>query len=112
MPNLREPTDKTSLTGISLQRSVTVRIRAEVIITHTPSTSTACEMHAQSVEKSRRQHISNRPFHIKKAACSRIPSQYNCILRRDIIGDPLVLLMDRGQRPLSRRNCAYRFAVC
>jgi hypothetical protein len=36
----------------SLQRSVSVRSRAEVIITLTPSMSDACEMHAQSVEKS------------------------------------------------------------
>src|SRR5947199_6971699 len=39
--------------GIFLsQRSVSVRSRAEVIITHTPSTSDACEMHVQPVEKS------------------------------------------------------------
>jgi hypothetical protein len=35
----------------SLQRSVSVRSRGNVIIMHTPSTSDACEMHAQSVEK-------------------------------------------------------------
>jgi hypothetical protein len=36
----------------SFQRSVSVRSRAEVIITHMPSTSDACEVHAQPVEKS------------------------------------------------------------
>ena len=36
----------------SLQRSVSVRSRAGVTITHTPSTLDACETHAQSVEKS------------------------------------------------------------
>jgi hypothetical protein len=35
----------------SPQRSVSVRGRAEVIITHMPGTSDACEMHAQPVEK-------------------------------------------------------------
>jgi hypothetical protein len=36
---------------ILLQRSVSVRSRAEVIVTHMPSTSDVCETHAQSVEK-------------------------------------------------------------
>jgi hypothetical protein len=35
----------------SLQRLVSVRNRAEVIIAHTPSISGKYEMHAQSVEK-------------------------------------------------------------
>jgi len=38
--------------NFSLQRSVSVRSRAEVIIMHTPSTSDACETHAQPIEKS------------------------------------------------------------
>jgi hypothetical protein len=36
----------------SLQRSGSVRGRGEVVVTHTPSISDACETHAQSVEKS------------------------------------------------------------
>jgi hypothetical protein len=51
----KEPTDKTSLGErqyISLQRSVSVHSRAEVIITHAPSTLDACETHAPSIEKS------------------------------------------------------------
>jgi len=42
----QEPTDKTTLVTSSLQRSVSVRSRAEVISMHTPSTSDACETHA------------------------------------------------------------------
>jgi hypothetical protein len=34
-----------------LQRSVSVGSRAEVVTTQAPSTSDACETHAQSVEK-------------------------------------------------------------
>jgi hypothetical protein len=34
----------------SLQSSVSVGSKAEVIITHTPSTSDACKTHVQSVE--------------------------------------------------------------
>ena len=51
----QESTDKTSLDErqyISLQRSVSVRSKAEVIITHARNTSDACETHALSVEKS------------------------------------------------------------
>jgi hypothetical protein len=51
-----KPLDKTPLDerwcDSSLQRSVSVSSRAEVTITHAPSTSNACEMHAQPVEKS------------------------------------------------------------
>jgi hypothetical protein len=36
----------------SLQRLVSVRGKAGVIITHAPSTSDACEMHTQSIEES------------------------------------------------------------
>jgi hypothetical protein len=36
----------------SLQRLVSVRSKAGVIITHAPSTSDACEMHTQSIEES------------------------------------------------------------
>jgi ankyrin repeat protein len=50
MPSLpRNPPIRTRWTrdvNFSLQRSVSVRSRAEVIIMHTPSTSDACETHA------------------------------------------------------------------
>jgi hypothetical protein len=50
----KKPIDKTPAGREidSSQRSVSVRSRAEVITTLTPSMSDACETHAQSVEKS------------------------------------------------------------
>src|SRR4051794_31809661 len=50
-PDYQKPINKTPLDErryySSLQRSVSVRSRAEVIITHAPSMSDACETHAQ-----------------------------------------------------------------
>jgi hypothetical protein len=48
---IKTPLDERTLHP-SLQRSVSIRSRAEVIIMHMPSTSNACEMHAELVEKS------------------------------------------------------------
>jgi hypothetical protein len=45
----------------SLQRSVSVHSGAEVIITHMPSASDACETHAQPVEKKSIASLALRP---------------------------------------------------